>query len=218
MYENIYRSAAITALTQSTIKQSIYTAAKRFFDIAIGVLGLMASAPIMALVCLALCCEGSGPVVFRQRRTGLYGRKFYIHKFRTMNVLEEGECAVQCKTSDARVTRVGRILRKLSLDELPQILNVVAGDMSLVGPRPHPPALDREFAARVPGYMSRYQVKPGVTGLAQVLGYRGPTSAPGLMEYRVKADLEYVRRQSFLLDLLILLKTLPAVFTLKNAF
>jgi lipopolysaccharide/colanic/teichoic acid biosynthesis glycosyltransferase len=127
--------------------------------------------------------------------------------------MEESESAVQCKPHDPRITTAGRILRKYSIDELPQLFNVLIGDMSLVGPRPHALAQDSEFAAKFKYYMDRYSVKPGITGLAQVSGYRGPIYRPDALANRIRADIEYIKHQSFLLDLLILLKTIPAVLS-----
>jgi putative colanic acid biosysnthesis UDP-glucose lipid carrier transferase len=195
-----------------------FASVKRYLDLAIAAPALLILAPLFALIALALACEGGGPVLYEQARTGLHGRRFFIYKFRTMRVLEDGESAVQCMPNDGRVTPVGDILRKFSIDELPQLFNVLAGDMSLVGPRPHPPALDRTFAAAVPSYMNRYKVKPGITGLAQVLGFRGPTTTLYDMESRISADIEYIRNHSIFLDLLIILKTVPAVLFRHNAF
>jgi putative colanic acid biosynthesis UDP-glucose lipid carrier transferase len=133
-------------------------------------------------------------------------------------VVEDGDNAVQCEEHDQRVTSVGRYLRKLSIDELPQLVNVVLGNMSLVGPRPHVPALDREQLSVLPGYMDRYLVKPGITGLAQISGYRGSTTLPGSMYLRLKADLEYMRKRSIWLDVWILVKTIPAILLRQNAY
>lgn len=212
----IYEDSSLATVTELKSNDVLFGAVKRLLDILVGSLALFMLAPLIAVIIVAIACDHRGPIVYRQCRTGLYGRKFCIYKFRTMMVMEDGECAVQCIRKDPRVTSVGRFLRKYSIDELPQLFNVVMGDMSLVGPRPHPPALDREFA-QVPGYMSRYRVKPGMTGLAQVLGYRGPTTASNSMELRISADIEYIKRQSLMLDVLIILKTLPAVLFNQNA-
>lgn len=197
---------------------AIYVAGKRFLDVLIALAALLILAPVMIMAAIAIACEGKGPILYKQARTGFQQKRFYIYKFRTMSVMEDGEKAVQCEANDPRVTPVGRYLRKLSIDELPQLVNVLVGDMSLVGPRPHPPALDRAFASVLPGYMERYYAKPGITGLAQILGYRGPTKNPGLMERRINADTEYVRRCSLLFDLWILLKTVPLILSGENAF
>jgi lipopolysaccharide/colanic/teichoic acid biosynthesis glycosyltransferase len=135
-----------------------------------------------------------------------------------MHVMESGSAAVQCRRNDLRVTRVGALLRKASLDELPQLINVLRGEMALVGPRPHAISTDREFAPRIRQYGERYTVKPGMTGLAQIRGYRGPTARLADMAARVASDLEYVRRRSLWLDLRILFRTAPAVLRGCNAF
>jgi lipopolysaccharide/colanic/teichoic acid biosynthesis glycosyltransferase len=214
----------VTDTTYRTINQAaghtpakIYVAGKRLSDVLIALAALLILSPVMIIAALAIACEGKGPILYKQARTGFQRRRFFIYKFRTMSVMEDGEKAIQCEVNDPRVTSVGRYLRKLSIDELPQLVNVLRGDMSLVGPRPHPPALDKAFASMLPDYMERYNAKPGITGLAQILGYRGPTKNPGLMERRISADTEYVRRCSFLLDLWILLKTVPLVVTGQNA-
>jgi putative colanic acid biosysnthesis UDP-glucose lipid carrier transferase len=218
MSDSAYRDADMALAVAHIGNDGSFASVKRFLDLAITFLILLLLAPLFALIALALACEGSGPVFFEQTRTGLNGRRFSIYKFRTMRVLEDGERAVQCLPNDYRVTPVGRILRKFSLDELPQLFNVLAGDMSLVGPRPHPPALDRTFASALPRYMNRYTVKPGMTGLAQVLGFRGPTTTLDHMESRITADIDYIRNHSIILDLLILMKTVPAVLFRQNAF
>jgi undecaprenyl-phosphate galactose phosphotransferase/putative colanic acid biosynthesis UDP-glucose lipid carrier transferase len=195
-----------------------FAALKRTIDILLGLLAILLLAPIMVLAIALVACDGRRAVLFKQSRTGLWGRKFTIYKIRTMTVVEDGEYAVQCRANDPRVTFVGRVLRKFSIDELPQLINVISGDMSLVGPRPHALAQDREFAVRVPEYMNRYQVKPGITGLAQVRGFRGPTEAPNSLENRIRADVEYIKRQSLMLDLAIILRTVPAVLFRTRSF
>ncbi len=179
---------------------------------------LVLLAPVLLLIAAAIKLDSRGPVFFRQERHGRRGTLFHIYKFRTMHVLESGRAAVQCREDDPRVTRVGALLRKASLDELPQFINVLRGEMALVGPRPHAISTDREFAPRVRRYGQRYTVKPGMTGLAQIRGYRGPTATLADMAARVACDLEYVRRRSLTFDLWILFKTVPAVFGSRNAF
>ena len=188
------------------------------FDFAGAVLLLIALAPVLLLIAAAIKLDSRGPVFFRQERHGRRGTIFRIYKFRTMHVLESGASAMQCRKDDPRVTRVGALLRKASLDELPQLINVLQGDMALVGPRPHPINLEREFAPRVRRYGQRYAVKPGMTGLAQIRGYRGPTATLADMTTRVASDLEYVRHRSLAFDLWILFKTIPAVLARCNAF
>lgn len=184
---------------------------------ALALAALVALAPVLLAVALMIRLDDGGRVFFRQERHGLGGRIIRIYKFRTMRVMENGASARQATAGDARVTRVGRFLRATSLDELPQLLNVLAGDMALVGPRPHPIALDREFTPLIPGYMARYGVKPGITGLAQVRGHRGPTPDVESMRKRVEADVEYARRKNFALDTWILASTVPAVLRGCNA-
>lgn len=180
---------------------------KRFLDVTLAGLGLMALAPFLLLVAAAIKLDSPGPVFFTQRRHGLNRRVFRIFKLRTMTVMEEGDSAVQATRQDARVTRIGAFLRKTSVDELPQLLNVLRGEMSLVGPRPHPLSLDDHYADRLDIYSSRHKVKPGITGWAQINGHRGPTDQPGLMQRRVQHDLEYIDNWSLWLDVKIIAAT-----------
>ncbi len=171
----------------------------------------------MPLIALAIKIDSPGPILFRQRRRGRYQTTIDIFKFRTMTVVEDGRTARQAVPGDARITRVGRFLRRTSLDEQPQLLHVLTGEMSLVGPRPHALSHDDEFSRRLPPYPDRHQMKPGMTGLAQVSGLRGPTSAPGAIEARVEADMAYVMSWSLWLDLKILARTITAVIKGENA-
>jgi putative colanic acid biosynthesis UDP-glucose lipid carrier transferase len=154
--------------------------------------------------------DSPGPVLFRQPRHGSDGQVFDVLKFRTMRVTE-ADAPRQARRDDPRVTRPGRFLRRTSLDELPQLVNVLAGDMSLVGPRPHPVALNHEFAGRIHAFMQRHRVKPGITGWAQVHGYRGETDTLEKMQKRFEYDLYYIEHWSLGLDLKILLRTLTAL-------
>jgi putative colanic acid biosynthesis UDP-glucose lipid carrier transferase len=165
---------------------------------------------VMPLLAIALCvkCTSPGPVIFRQKRYGLDGRKFEVLKFRTMTTLDDGEHIKQATINDERVTGVGRILRKYSLDELPQVFNVLAGSMSFVGPRPHAVAHNEAFRKIIRGYMLRHKVKPGITGWAQVNGLRGETETVEKMKMRLDYDLEYIQRWSIATDLKILYLTL----------
>ena len=192
--------------------------AKRLCDMVLGslLLGLL-SVP-MAIIALWIKLTSPGPVFFRQRRYGLDGREIRVWKFRTMTVCEDGPVAVQAVKNDLRVTRVGAVLRRTSLDELPQLINVVTGGMSLVGPRPHPNALNQQFRQKVEGYMLRHKVKPGITGLAQVAGWRGETNTPEKMEKRMECDLRYIREWSLWLDIRILFKTIWVVLWGENAY
>ncbi len=168
---------------------------------------LVAMMPVLLIAMAAIRLESKGPVLFRQWRGGLGDRPFRIWKLRTMAVIEDGEAVRQVAHADPRVTRVGEILRRLSIDELPQLLNVLRGEMALVGPRPHPVAMDRHFAALLPGYRQRHRVRPGMTGLAQVRGDRGRVETGTAMARRLEADLCYVANRSFLLDCRILALT-----------
>ncbi len=186
-------------------------------DLIVGTLVLLAFLPVFPLIALAIKLDSPGPILFRQCRRGLNQRVFEVLKFRTMSVLEDGDAVRQVKPGDQRVTRVGRFLRRTSLDELPQILNVLKGEMSLVGPRPHALVHDEQFSEMLETYANRHQVKPGITGLAQVMGFRGETSSADKIEGRVNADIDYIRNWSLALDLKILAKTVKAVLAGINA-
>jgi Undecaprenyl-phosphate glucose phosphotransferase len=187
-------------------------ATKRVLDFAGASLALIALAPLLLLVAVAIKLESRGPAIFRQRRRGFDGREFIILKFRTMNVLDDGDSIVQATQGDDRVTRIGRILRRTSVDELPQLLNVLRGEMSLVGPRPHAVAHDEAFGARIATYAMRHHVKPGLTGAAQIEGLRGRTERLDQMEQRVERDIWYINNWSFALDLKIMALTCYALF------
>jgi exopolysaccharide biosynthesis polyprenyl glycosylphosphotransferase len=176
-------------------------------DVLAASFGLFALAPLFVLVSLMIALDSPGPVLFRQTRKGLNGRTFRIYKFRTMRVLEDGPVVRQATRDDARVTRVGRILRATSLDELPQLLNVLSGEMALVGPRPHALAHDEYYSREISSYDQRFRVKPGITGWAQVNGARGETPTLDHMRRRIELDLYYVQHKSFALDLPILART-----------
>jgi putative colanic acid biosynthesis UDP-glucose lipid carrier transferase len=191
---------------------------KRGLDLTLATLLLVVLALPMAAIALAVKFSSPGPVFFRQRRYGLDGREILVWKFRSMRVCEDGPAVRQAQRNDARVTRLGAILRSTSLDELPQLFNVVEGSMSLVGPRPHASVHNEDYRKRIPGYMLRHKVKPGITGLAQVNGCRGETDVLGKMEKRIHCDHQYIREWSLWLDVKILLKTLLVVFSRQNAY
>jgi putative colanic acid biosynthesis UDP-glucose lipid carrier transferase len=192
--------------------------AKRFFDVATA-LGMLAFfGPLLLLVAALIRLETPGPALFRQTRGGLNGRPFMIYKFRSMRCQENGTQVVQALRNDDRVTLVGRFIRKTSIDELPQLLNVLKGDMSLVGPRPHAQAHDEHYGAAIPGYALRFQARPGLTGLAQIQGLRGGTADHGAMVQRVRADIAYIETWSFARDLRILLLTVPHLLVAHNAY
>ncbi|MGI9176087.1 MAG: undecaprenyl-phosphate glucose phosphotransferase [Rhodothermales bacterium] len=188
---------------------------KRFVDIAFSLAFLLLTTPIMLLIALAVKASSPGPVLYRQERMGLNGQRFTILKFRTMPL--EAETAtgpIWAKPTERRATRVGRLLRRTSLDELPQFLNVLRGDMSVVGPRPERPVFIDEFKTKVPHYMLRHKVKAGITGWAQVNGWRGNTS----IEKRIEYDLYYIRNWSLAFDLKIMMLTLWCGFVHENAY
>jgi putative colanic acid biosynthesis UDP-glucose lipid carrier transferase len=191
---------------------------KRASDIALASVILMLLAPLMLVIALAVKLSSRGPVIFRQRRYGLYGEKIIVYKFRSMTVAEDGDTVVQARQNDQRVTPIGGFLRRTSLDELPQFINVLQGRMSIVGPRPHAVAHNEQYRKLIKGYMLRHKVKPGITGWAQVNGMRGETATLDKMEARIQYDLDYLRNWSLWLDLWIILKTVKVVLTRENAF
>jgi Undecaprenyl-phosphate glucose phosphotransferase len=193
-------------------------AEKRGFDLVAAVLGLVSLAPFFLLVALAIRLEGPGPILFRQTRYGFNQEPFRIFKFRTMRALEDGATVKAATRADPRVTRVGAVLRRFSIDELPQLLNVVAGDMSIVGPRPQALAHDQLYVERIARYARRHNVKPGITGWAQVHGLRGEIRGDEDIQARVEHDLYYVDNWSLWLDLKIVLATALRVISDTNAY
>ena len=193
-------------------------AEKRAFDIAVAGLGLVALAPLLLLVALAIRLEGPGPVLFRQTRYGFNQEPFLIYKFRTMRALEDGARVKAATRDDPRITRVGALLRRFSIDELPQLINVLAGDMSIVGPRPQALAHDQRYVERIARYARRHNVKPGVTGWAQVNGLRGEIRNDEDIQARLDHDLYYVDNWSLWLDMKIVLATALVIFSQKNAY
>jgi putative colanic acid biosysnthesis UDP-glucose lipid carrier transferase len=191
---------------------------KRAGDLLFGSLLLAGAAIPMLIISILVKLSSPGPVFFRQKRYGLDGREILVWKFRSMKCCDNGSAVKQATQGDDRITPIGRLLRRSSLDELPQLFNVIEGTMSLVGPRPHANAHNEEYRTRIGGYMLRHKVKPGITGLAQVNGYRGETETLEKMTQRVACDHQYIREWSFGLDFKILLKTLPAVLAQKNAY
>ena len=192
---------------------------KRLSDIVLASVILVLISIPMAIIAVGIKLTSRGPVLFMQRRYGLDGEEIRVYKFRSMTVAEDGDQVVQAKKNDQRVTPFGKFLRKTSLDELPQFINVLQGCMSVVGPRPHAVAHNEMYRKVIKGYMIRHKVKPGVTGWAQVNGLRGETETLDKMAARVEYDLEYIRNWSLMLDLWIILKTVRVVFVSdKNAF
>lgn len=191
---------------------------KRSFDILFACFALLVITLPMAVIAVLIKATSAGPVIFRQKRYGLGGQEFEIWKFRTMSVCEEGHAAVQAKRNDPRVTPLGSFLRRTSLDELPQFINVLQGRMSIVGPRPHPVALNLEHRPLIYNYMQRHIVKPGITGWAQVHGYRGETDTLEKMKKRLDFDLEYICNWSIWLDMEIVLRTIWQGLYHPNAY
>jgi putative colanic acid biosynthesis UDP-glucose lipid carrier transferase len=191
---------------------------KRVEDILVGSIILTLISPIMLAIALVVKFTSKGPVIFKQTRYGLNGEKIKVWKFRSMSVCEDGEKVTQASKNDSRFTPVGQFLRKTSLDELPQFINVIQGHMSIVGPRPHAVAHNEQYRSRIPGYMLRHLVKPGITGWAQINGWRGETNTIYKMEKRVEFDLEYMREWTLWLDIKIIFLTIFRGFVDKNAY
>ena len=191
---------------------------KRALDILVAGGVLLFFAPLLLLVAVLIKLETPGPVLFRQARGGLNGNPFTIYKFRSMRCQENGARVVQARRDDDRITPLGRFLRKTSIDELPQLLNVLRGDMSLVGPRPHALAHDEHYGAIISTYRARFRARPGLTGLAQIQGLRGGTGALEAMAARVDADNAYIEQWTLGSDIRILLLTLPHLLLAENAY
>jgi Undecaprenyl-phosphate glucose phosphotransferase len=192
--------------------------AKRALDIVGASCALILLSPLMLLTALAIKIETPGPVLFRQQRSGFNAKRFLIFKFRTMSVIEDGDDVTQVTQYDPRITKFGAVLRATSIDELPQLFNVLAGNMSLVGPRPHAIAHDGYYGKLLADYAFRNHVKPGITGWAQIHGYRGRTAEVGLMKKRLDCDLWYINNWNMGLDLVVLMRTFPEVVRRRNAY
>ncbi|MGB1311418.1 MAG: undecaprenyl-phosphate glucose phosphotransferase [Leucothrix sp.] len=191
---------------------------KRIEDLLIGGTILALISPVLLGISLAVKLTSKGPVIFKQTRYGLKGEKILVWKFRTMTVCEDGDNVRQAQKNDDRFTPIGRFLRRTSLDELPQFINVMQGRMSIVGPRPHAVAHNEQYRSLIPGYMLRHMIKPGITGWAQINGWRGETNTVYKMKKRVEFDLEYMREWSLALDLKIIFLTITRSFIDKNAY
>jgi Undecaprenyl-phosphate glucose phosphotransferase len=191
---------------------------KLALDYLLGALSLVLFAPLMLAVAAAIKLDSPGPVLFKQRRHGYNHRLIHVYKFRTMRLSEDGAVVPQARRNDERVTRVGKLLRRTSIDELPQLFNVLKGEMSLVGPRPHAVAHNQLYCERLDRYANRHCVKPGMTGWAQIHGFRGPTEDPEKMRKRVQMDLYYIENWSISLDLKIIALTPFVGFVHRNAF
>lgn len=193
-------------------------AAKRLFDLFVATAAIGAGWPLALAIAVGVKLSGPGPILFKQRRSGRGGRQIHVYKFRTMRVVEDDGAIRQATASDSRVTRFGSFLRRTSLDELPQFINVLLGEMSVVGPRPHAVAHNDHYRTRILEYTLRHKIKPGITGWAQVNGWRGETDTLEKMIQRVAHDLEYIRRHSLAFDVKIVFLTLFGPLARKNAY
>ena len=207
-------SVEILGAPLSSVEQGV----KRLIDVVLASVALVISVPIMLLTAIAIKLDGPGPVIFRQLRKGFNGQQFVMFKFRTMTVQENGLEVTQATRNDPRVTAIGKLLRASSIDELPQLINVLSGEMSLIGPRPHALAHDSQFEKTLSDYAFRHHVKPGITGWAQCNGARGATPKIEQIQERVKLDLWYINNWSLWLDFQILIKTFFEVLRKRNAF
>jgi len=209
--DTIYSKYGPSQLSRRASPRPIGGMVKRAMDIVVSSLALLALSPLLIAVWIAVRLETPGPGLFVQPRGGYRGHPFNVYKFRTMHA--GGDQTRQTERNDARVTRLGRILRRSSIDELPQLLNILKGDMSIVGPRPHALDHDRRFQTIDPRYVFRFRARPGLTGLAQVSGSRGPTRTDEDVRRRVGFDLEYIDRYSPLEDAIVMLRTVPKLFS-----
>ncbi len=191
---------------------------KRSLDIVLASIAILLAAIPMMLIAVGIKLGSNGPILFKQRRYGLDGKHIEVWKFRSMTVCEDGDMVTQATKNDTRVTKFGKFLRRSSLDELPQLFNVLFGTMSMIGPRPHANAHNEYYRSQIEGYMLRHKIKPGITGLAQVNGYRGETDTLDKMEKRIELDHKYIREWSIWLDLKILMQTFRVVLTRQNAY
>lgn len=189
-------------------------ALKRIFDIFFALTAIVVLTPLWLVIAIWILVTSPGGIFFRQKRTGYKGRTFELLKFRSMYINPEADTA-QANANDPRITPIGRILRRTSLDELPQFVNILVGDMSVIGPRPHMLVHTNFYSTRIPDYMRRHDMRPGLTGLAQVEGFRGPTPEVENMAKRVNADLEYIDKFSIWLDIKILFLTIWRIVTFK---
>ena len=216
------RSGSVCGMPVISVCETPFTGSrgivKRISDIILSLMILCLISPILLCIAAAVKLSSPGPIIFKQRRYGLDGKEILVYKFRSMTVCEDGGNIKQAQKGDSRITRVGAFLRKTSLDELPQFVNVLQGSMSIVGPRPHAVAHNELYRTLIKGYMIRHKVKPGITGWAQVNGYRGETETLDKMQARIDYDLDYLRNWTLKLDLHIILKTVAVVFKDQAAY
>ncbi|MBT0571538.1 undecaprenyl-phosphate glucose phosphotransferase [Curvibacter sp. CHRR-16] len=216
------RSGTVCGMPVISVCETPFTGAsgviKRISDIVLSLIILFLISPILLVVAVAVKWTSPGPILFKQRRYGLDGKEILVYKFRSMKVVEDGAKIQQATKNDSRITPLGRILRKTSIDELPQFINVLQGRMSIVGPRPHAVAHNELYRKLIKGYMVRHKVKPGITGWAQVNGYRGETETLDKMQGRIDFDLDYLRNWSLRLDLYIIFRTIKLVVNDRQAY
>jgi putative colanic acid biosynthesis UDP-glucose lipid carrier transferase len=216
------RSGSVCGIPVISVCETPFTGSsgtvKRASDFVLALLILILISPLLLVIAIAVKLGSPGPVIFKQRRYGLDGEEILVYKFRSMSVCEDGGAIRQAQRNDSRITPLGAFLRKSSLDELPQFINVLQGRMSIVGPRPHAVAHNELYRTLIKGYMIRHKVKPGITGWAQVNGYRGETDTLDKMQGRIDYDLDYLRHWSLALDLRIILKTLKVVINDRAAY
>tara|TARA_X000000950_G_C13786282_1_gene607396 strand:+ start:644 stop:1213 length:570 start_codon:yes stop_codon:yes gene_type:complete len=184
---------------------------KRLFDVLSSALVMIIIMPIALIICVLIKAESKGPIFYKQKRNGKNMKAFMMYKFRSMKLHDE-TTYVQTEVNDPRITKIGKFLRKTSLDELPQLINIIRGEMSVVGPRPHALEIDNKYCSKFPNYKKRYSVKPGLTGLAQINGFRGGDDFES-MKKRTEFDLVYMSKNSLIGDLIIIFKTIPSLFT-----
>jgi len=191
---------------------------KRLMDISLSLIFLTVLSPLLLLIAAGVKLTSKGSVLFKQRRYGLHGEEILVYKFRSMTVCEDGNNIQQAQKNDQRITRFGRFLRRTSLDELPQLCNVIEGSMSLVGPRPHAVAHNEMYRKLISGYMIRHKVRPGITGWAQVNGLRGETETIDKMNSRIEYDIDYIRNWSIYMDFIIIFRTVLVLLNNRNAY
>ena len=196
----------------------VNAAAKRASDLVLATLIVVLVAPLMLVLAVGVKLSSPGPVIFRQRRNRLGGEEIVVYKFRSMQATDDGTVIAQATPRDPRVTRFGAFLRRTSLDELPQFINVLQGHMSIVGPRPHAVAHNEQYRQLIKAYMVRHKVRPGITGWAQVNGHRGETDTLDKMRERVECDLDYLRNWSLSLDLQIIARTIKLLIGDRHAY
>jgi Undecaprenyl-phosphate glucose phosphotransferase len=219
-FHDVRISRVGTVASMQLVRRPLSTtdiALKRLFDIALSAGGLVLLSPLFAAIAIMIRRDSEGPALFRQRRFGFNQQPFQIYKFRTMRTMDDGAVVPQATRDDPRITRIGRVLRRWNLDELPQLINVLKGEMSLVGPRPHALAHDEDYQRRLALYARRHNVRPGITGWAQVNGFRGETDTDAKMQARLEHDLHYIDNWSIWLDIKILVLTVLSPRAYRNA-